>query len=220
MLPFPELNPAEARVLGALLEKELATPDTYPLTLSALTAACNQKSNRDPVMALDDALVEKTLHSLRAQSKLASLLREAGARVPKFRHEFDARFSVTPLEKAVLAELLLRGPQTLGELKNHCARLIGSSDTDRIAEALDHLDNLAGAHLVERLPLSPGAREPRYAHLLSGPPPPASSPTPLVIELPPPPDSQKLADLENQLDSLRQELASLRQEFESFRSSF
>jgi uncharacterized protein YceH (UPF0502 family) len=218
-LPLLLLNPLEARVLGCLLEKEMATPEYYPLTLSSLAAACNQKSNRDPVMSLDESIVEKGLEGLRRDHRLASLIREAGARVPKYRHEFTNIYKVNDTEKAVLAELILRGPQTVAELKTRCARLVGVVDATAIETALSALEDLAGIQLVAKLPRAHGSREGRYAQLLCGEVS-ATDEHPLVIELPPPPESTQITALESEVRQLRQELETLRSAFDTFRKTF
>jgi uncharacterized protein YceH (UPF0502 family) len=162
------LSPLEARILGCLIEKKLATPDHYPLTLSALVAACTQKSNRDPVMELETAVVEKTLDILRREKKLTTRVHEAGARVPKFEHEMGSHFGLSEIECAVLAELMLRGPQTVAELRNRVPRMVPTLSDNQVETALQTLENIAGIPMVVLLPKAPGRREARYAHLLCG----------------------------------------------------
>jgi uncharacterized protein YceH (UPF0502 family) len=218
-LPLLLLNPLEARVLGCLLEKEMATPEYYPLTLSSLAAACNQKSNRDPVMAVGEAVVEQTLELLRREKKMASLIREAGARVPKYRHELQNKLALSDVEKAVLAELLLRGPQTPAELRARAARMAGEVSAEQIDQALASLDMVAGIRVVAKLPRASGRREARFAHQLCGEVLQETD-EPLVIEAPTPPDLARLEALETEVQGLRAELAALRADFAAFRLAF
>lgn len=171
-----ELTPEEARVIGALLEKEITTPDQYPLSLNALTSACNQKSNRDPAMNLSERDVQRLLDAL---SKRALVVDRSGfgSRVPKYRHlfcntEFGSRkFSAG--EVAVICELLLRGPQTPGELRTHGARLHPFREVEEVDAVLEALAQREDGPFVVRLARVPGQREARYAHLFSGEPPAA-----------------------------------------------
>lgn len=162
------LDGIEARVLGCLIEKELATPDYYPMTLNSLTAACNQKSNRDPVMQLEDGVVIRALDGLRA-AQLAWEVSIAGTRVPKYKHRAAERFGFSPRQVAVLCELLVRGPQTVGELRTRASRLVPLESVDEAAEVLNELLASAEGPFVVLLPRESGRREPRYAHLLCGP---------------------------------------------------
>jgi len=213
--PCLHLEPAEARVLACLMEKELATPDYYPMTLASLTAACNQKSNREPVMLLDEDTVEKTLDVLRYEKKLATLIREAGARVPKYRHEMDARFALSALEKALLAELMLRGPQTVAELRTRITRMVSVSSTEDVEQALNALKMVGGVPMVLQLPRSPGRREPRIAHQLCGPVLADSDMTSMPVVVPPPTPHGSLAE---DVATLRQEVAQLRADLASLKT--
>lgn len=165
------LDPHEARVIGCLMEKQITTPDQYPLSLNALVNACNQKSNRDPVLALDEATVQRVVDGL---SRRHMVLEKSGfgSRVPKYQQRFcNTEFSnlqFTPQELAIVCELLLRGPQTPGELRTRAGRMAEFSDVEQIEHALEALAQRAGGALVTRLPREPGRRESRYAHLLSG----------------------------------------------------
>jgi uncharacterized protein YceH (UPF0502 family) len=165
------LDPHEARVIGCLMEKQITTPDQYPLSLNALVNACNQKSNRDPVLALDEATVQRVVDGL---SRRHMVLEKSGfgSRVPKYQQRFcNTEFSnlqLTPQELAIVCELLLRGPQTPGELRTRAGRMAEFSDVEQIEHALEALAQRAGGALVTRLPREPGRRESRYAHLLSG----------------------------------------------------
>jgi uncharacterized protein YceH (UPF0502 family) len=167
-----ELNMLEARVIGCLIEKKITSTDQYPLSLNALVSACNQKTNRNPVLSLDETSVQDTLDGLRRQHLVAERS-GFGSRVVKYAHLFcntefgDLQF--TDQELAVVCELLLRGPQTPGELRTHGARLCGFSDVAEVESALKSLMEREGAPFVVRLPREPGRREHRYAHLFSGP---------------------------------------------------
>jgi uncharacterized protein YceH (UPF0502 family) len=158
-----------ARVLGCLLEKEFATPDLYPLSLNALTNACNQRSNRDPIMALSDTDVVGAVDELRSQ-RLGVLFSGADSRVPKYKHKLEQLFTVEPAERAVLCELLVRGPQTLASLRNNAQRLYRmpeAADFEGLMETM--LQNPAGA-LVRKLPRQSGQKEARWTQLLTGEP--------------------------------------------------
>ena len=215
------LTEIEARVLGALMEKELATPEHYPLTLSSLVAACNQKSNRDPVMSMETKVVEQVLMVLRRDKKLACLVHEAGARVPKFRHEVHNQYGLTPVERAVMAELMLRGPQTLAELRNRVPRMVPDLQEGQVESALEALAMVRGVKMVAQLPKAHGRRESRYAHQLCGEVlTEAGSSGPVVIEAPPPPETSRLLALEAEVKGLKTELEDLREAFQTFRKSF
>jgi hypothetical protein len=160
------LTPAEARVLGALVEKEVTTPDYYPMSLNALINACNQRSNREPVMDLEEEDVRQALHGLE-DLRLAGRARGADGRVTKYEHWLGEAFNFSRAETALLCVLLLRGPQTPGELRGHTERL---HRFDEIGEVLAGLQKLMEREpaLVTVLPRQPGTKESRYAHLLSG----------------------------------------------------
>lgn len=213
------LNPIEARVLGCLIEKELATPEYYPLTLNALTNACNQKSNRDPVMALEDAEVVRALDSLRFQ-RLAHQSAE-GVRAAKYCHNLEGLLRLEPQELAILAELLLRGPQTVGELRGRAERMAPITDLTAAEEALTSLSERESP-LVTRLPRQAGRKEQRYAHLLSGVPE-VSDESSIPIE----ParrqvlaENERMAALEAEVAALRDEVNGLRAQLETFRAQF
>ena len=158
-----DLSPPEIRVLGCLLEKQRTTPDAYPLSLNALRLACNQATNRDPVTEYDEAVIRDALHRLsrRRWTRLAS---GAGSRAPKYRHLLDEALGLPEDELAVLCVLMLRGPQTPGELKQRTERLHPLAD---LSAVLDALERLIGRDLAERLPRRPGQKEERYTHLLA-----------------------------------------------------
>lgn len=163
-----ELTAEEARVIGSLIEKQITTPDQYPLSLNSLVSACNQKSNRDPVMALDEAAVQRTLDGL-AKRHLVVERSGFGSRVPKYQHRFcNTEFGTLKLdsrELAIVCELLLRGPQTPGELRSRAGRMASFADAGEVEAALDALAGRPEGPLVLRLAREPGKREARYAHL-------------------------------------------------------
>ena len=166
-----ELTPHEARVIGCLLEKEITTPEQYPLSLNALTNACNQKSNRDPVMDLDEATVQQTVDQL-IRKYFVSEQGGYGSRVPKYRHRFcnseygNLKFS--PQELGIVCELLLRGAQTPGELRSRASRLCKLTDVSEVEAALEQLARREDGPYVVRLAREPGKRESRYRHLFGG----------------------------------------------------
>lgn len=174
----PLLTPLEARVIGCLIEKQLTTPEQYPLSLNALTNACNQKSNRDPVMELDEASVQALLDGL-ARKHLVMEKSGFGSRVPKFQHRFcNTEFSAlqfSPQERAIVCELLLRGPQTPGELRQRAARMAALTDAAEVEAALEALAKRDSGPLVRRLAREPGKREARYAQLFTGGAPEAAA---------------------------------------------
>jgi len=166
-----ELNALEARVIGCLIEKQIATPDQYPLSLNSLTAACNQKSNREPVLHVDEREVQATVDAL-MRRQLVMEKSGFGSRVPKFQHLFcntqfgSLRFS--PRGTAIVCELLLRGPQTPGELRTHAGRLASFSDVSEAESELEDLMTRPDGPFVAKLPREPGRRESRYMHLFGG----------------------------------------------------
>ena len=166
-----ELSPIEARVIGCLIEKQITTPDQYPLSLNALVNACNQKSNRDPVMSADEAAIQITLDHL-IRKHLVIEKSGFGSRVPKYQHRFcNTEFEplkFTPQELAIVCELLVRGPQTPGELRTRAARMASFSDAEQVETALESLSSRADGPFVLRLPRESGRRDSRYAHLFSG----------------------------------------------------
>ncbi|MBL7077078.1 MAG: YceH family protein [Kiritimatiellae bacterium] len=219
------LTDVEVRVLGCLIEKSMTTPEYYPLTLHALTAACNQKSNRAPVMALDEETVTKALNELRYTHHLACQVSVAGSRVPKFSHDAVNKLPLTDLDLVLMCELMLRGPQTAGELRTHAKRLREIESVSAVADAMSSLAAVEPDPMVVRLPPGPGHREPRYAHLLSGEvdvPPPSAHPIPAVSASndQSPPRDERLATLEEKVDLLQSEVQALRETLNTFRSQF
>jgi uncharacterized protein len=195
-----DLSPAELRVLGSLLEKQRTTPDTYPLSLNALRAACNQATNRDPVVDYDDATIRDALNRLgrRRWTRLAS---GAGSRAAKYRHLLDEALNVGHHEQAVLAVLMLRGAQTPGELLQRTERMYHFAGS---AELHDVLERLIGRELVVRLPRRPGERGERYAHMLG-------EESEEVAAVAPAEDDDRLSRLERDVAGLRAEVAALRE---------
>jgi len=202
------LTDIEVRVMGVLVEKARTTPEYYPLTLNALVAGCNQKSNRDPVVAYDDALASAALDSLRGKS-LVLKVTGAGERVPKYRQYFAEAFGLSPAQEAVICELMLRGAQTAGELRNRAERMHHFAHLAEVEEVVEALLTAAEGPLVARLPRQAGQKEVRYAHLLTG--------EVSIPDLPAVPDDQ-LGRLEVEVAALRQELDALRTEFLAFKS--
>lgn len=212
------ITPVEARVLGCLVEKETATPEYYPLSLNALVNACNQKSNREPAMHLDEEEVLRALHALE-DDNLAGPARGTDSRVTKYEHHLQEVFNFTRGETAVLCELLLRGPQTPGELRNRAERLHRFEEVSDVVSVLQRLMQREPP-LAAALPRQPGAREVRYAHLLSGPPDLSAAPLSTTLrresaaEASPAADS-RLTQLESEVARLRQEVAELREQLAS-----
>lgn len=218
------LSPEEARVLGCLIEKQITTPEYYPLTLHALVAACNQKNNRDPVTAFDDRTVVRALDALR-ERKLAAMVSEAGARVPKYRHAAAEGLALDPPDLALACELLLRGPQTPGELRNRAGRMHSFASLAEVQERLEALASRADGPHVVKLPRQPGTKESRYMHLYGGPPPvaapdgtPDAPPEPARLEISS--ENERLALLEADVAALRSEVSQLGEELRQFRRQF
>lgn len=214
---IPQLSDIEARVVGCLIEKQIATPDQYPLTLNSLVAACNQKSNRDPVLALGEHDVQAALSALTRRDLVLERF-GLGDRVPKYQHLFcntefgSLKFS--PVQTAIVCELLLRGPQTPGELRSRAARLAELKAPNDIETALDELMTRPDGPFVVRLPREPGRRDSRYMQLFTGAEPPATAqPAPLEAR-PAETRSPDNHDLESRVEALEQAVADLRAEFE------
>jgi uncharacterized protein len=216
------LNDVEARVLGALIEKELTTPEYYPLSLNALVNACNQKSNRDPVMVLDEDAVSQALRGLEKEGLTAPA---DTSRVKKFEHRLQEQFNFDRRETAILCELLLRGPQTPGELRSRAERMHRFDDLAQVQSTLQRLAQREPP-LVKMLPREPGRKEARYAHLLSGdvhaaePPAAAEARTGGANELHHNADDERVAHLEDEVAALRNDVADLKQQFATFRKQF
>lgn len=213
------LSEFETRVLGSLVEKELTTPEYYPLSLNALVNACNQKSNRDPVMNLDESAVSQALRSLDKEG-LAGPADSMHNRVTKFEHRLQEAFNFDRREIAILCELLLRGPQTPGELHSRAERMHRFDDLGEVQSTLQRLAQQEPP-MVKMLPRQPGTKEARYAHLLSGDvqtqPPKAVQEAAVTHSAA---DGERIARLENEVADLQNEVAGLKQQFAAFRKQF
>ena len=212
----PVLNHVETRILGALIEKDITTPEYYPLSLNALLNACNQKSNRDPVMNLDEHAVRDALLALNEKG-LAGPVSSADSRVPKYEHRLQEVFNLPRAETAVLCVLLLRGPQTPGELRGRTERMHRFEELSDVHSALQRLIQ-RDPPLVKMLPRQPGTKETRYLHLLSGEVETAELPVqePAVASA----DGERIARLESEIASLKAEIAELRNDFREFQKQF
>lgn len=210
------LDTIEARVLGSLLEKELATPEYYPLSLNALVNACNQKTNRFPVLSLDEETVMSALQSLKKKRLVGQ---SDTSRVPKYWHDFIKQNNLIRREAALLCLLLVRGQQTAGELRTRTERLCSF---ENLEEVLQYLDNLAEIGFVRKLPRQPGRKEQRFAHLLSGEPESndqifiRQDPVVLATEG----ENDRIAELEKAVAYLKEEIELLKNEFLSFKNEF
>jgi uncharacterized protein YceH (UPF0502 family) len=218
-----QLSALEARVIGCLIEKQVTTPDQYPLSLNALTNACNQKSNRDPLLALDERTVQEILDGL-VKKHLVIEKSGFGSRVPKYQHVFcNTQFGslqFTPTETGIVAELLLRGAQTPGELRSRASRFAPIADVQEVETALDSLARREDGPFVMKLAREPGRRESRYAHLFSGEPAQAAAPAPAADASSPErfehavaassATDERVAALEAQVAELRREVDELK----------
>ena len=211
------LNAAEARVLGSLVEKDITTPDYYPLSLNALINACNQKNNREPVTNFDEETVRLALRNL-SDKRLAGPAGGADGRVTKYEHRLQEVFNFTRPETAILCVLLLRGPQTPGELRGRTERMHRFEDLDEVLSGLQQLMRREPP-LAKALGRRPGTKEIRYAHLLSGDveawEPPAETASSSASA-----DAERLIQLEEQVASLRSEVAELKQQMAEFKKQF
>ncbi|HEY4901307.1 MAG TPA: YceH family protein [Terriglobales bacterium] len=213
------LNDVEARVLGALVEKDITTPDYYPLSLNALVNACNQKNNRDPVMSLDEGAVRDALNGLHDDG-LAGPASGADGRVTKYEHRLQERFNFSRGETAVLCVLLLRGPQTPGELRGRTERMHHFEDLDAVQFSLQRLMQREPP-LAAVLPRQPGTKEARYAHLLSGEVEAGEIPAARVVSAGSPSvDDERVGRLEEAVADLQREVSDLKQQLEGFRKQF
>lgn len=211
-----KLTEIEARIVGALIEKQLTTPEYYPLTLNALVAACNQKTNREPVTNYDEQTVQNALDDLRDKN-LVYVFYGSTSRVPKYKHILPDVYELEPSETAVICVLMLRGAQTLGELRERTGRLYEFSGLGDVNETLDALIR-RDEPLIVKLERQAGQKEARFAHLLSGE----------VVNYSPPERSssasqtgnERVAELERELENLRGEFNLFRQEFEEFKKQF
>ncbi len=212
----------EIRVLGCLVEKEITTPEYYPLSLNALMNACNQKSNRDPVLSLDETALRYALRSLTDQTLVRSA--SSDSRVAKYEHRLNEQYNFHRHEIAVLCVLFLRGPQTPGELRNRAERMYAFEDLEAVHSALNLLMRREPP-LVKVLPRRPGTKESRYMHLLAGDESPSLQPqsqhataAPMTTRISAGQD--RIAQLEGDVDALRRELETLREQFATFQKQF
>jgi uncharacterized protein len=202
------LEPIEVRVLASLLEKEITTPEYYPLTLNALVNACNQKSNRDPVVAYEEDEVYATLGCLRERG-LSLTIVPSGSRVNKYAHRLSDVFNLGRRESAILCTLMLRGPQTLGEIHTRSERMHTFSGLAEVEAVLERLSVFEPQPLAVKLPRQPGWKEPRYTHLLSG-----------EIDMAAPEAPPETPRREDRLAALEAEVAELKRQFADFRRQF
>ena len=216
------LNPVEVRVLGALIEKEITTPEYYPLTLNGLTTACNQKSNRDPVVSLEEKAVVRALENLREKG-LARQVSGVDMRVPKHYHLFDEKMGLTRPQVAALCVLMLRGPQTVGEIRGRSGRLYEFAGLEEVERVLVELAEWTEGALVVQLARQPGRKESRYAHVLMGEPEEEDAQTEGPVDaaaLEVRAENERIAALEEQVKALRDELADVRSVFAQFKEQF
>ncbi len=212
-----ELNETEARVLGCLIEKDIATPEYYPLSLNGLQNACNQKSNRNPVVSYDEQTVVLALDGLK--EKRLAWQNDAG-RVPKYAHQVEKKFNLVARESALVCLLLLRGPQTVGELRGRSERLYNFRKLSEVAETLQSLEEMG---LTKKMPRQPGRKESRYAHLLSGEsemPEVGGTAVPENATIQVRADNERVAVLEQEVERLRGELDELKQSLLDFQGQF
>ena len=214
-----DLDPVEIRVLGVLIEKAFVTPDNYPLSINAIVTGANQLTGRDPVMNLSESEAQDAIDRLMAR-KLVSRRDQAGARVSKYEHLVRLRHSLPPAEQAVLATLMLRAAQTVGEIRQRCERMYRFDDIPAVDKVLEHLGEKYPP-MVAALPRAPGTKEARYAHLLGG----NDAFTQMAEALATGSSGgaagrSRTAELEDEVRRLRDEVESLRSEFEKFRSQF
>jgi hypothetical protein len=211
------LSEVEVRVLGSLIEKDITTPDYYPLSLNALVNACNQKNNRDPVMALDEEAVRAAIDSLQAK-RLAGPASGADSRVTKYEHRLQEVFNFDRREIAILCVLLLRGAQTPGELRGRTERMYRFEALEDVNSTLDRLSQRTPP-LVAVLPRQPGTKESRYMHLLSSDAPPVDAPLPREHGISSS-GNDRIALLESEVAQLRKEIGEMQQQLASFRKQF
>jgi uncharacterized protein YceH (UPF0502 family) len=210
-----EINETEARVLGSLIEKQLTTPEYYPLTLNAVMAACNQKTSRDPVVSYDEQTTQGALDSLHDKF-LVYLFHGSTSRVVKYKHMLPSVYELEPSEVAVICVLLLRGAQTLGEIHTRTGRLYDFKDLNDVQESLDSLAR-RDEPMIVRLERQPGQKEARFAHLLSGA---VSAESVTSRPATTTPKDERLEKLEQEVETLREEFSALKETFEEFKKQF
>jgi hypothetical protein len=221
------LSPEEIRVLGSLFEKENTTPDYYPLTLNALLAACNQKSSRDPVVCYSESQAQSALDGLREKGLSRVITSSEGGRVPRYRHVFTDAFSLNQPQAAALCVLMLRGPQTAGEIRGRTNRIYDYASLAEVQETVDELVHRIPRALVVQLARQAGTKEPRYAHLLGGPVdaetvahPRAEAAAPASAPAADDETRDRIGKLESEVEGLRAEVEELKQALEGFRKQF
>ena len=214
------LNPTQRRVLGVLMEKALTQPEYYPMTVNAIVAGCNQKSNRDPVMELDEVTVDATLDELRERKLVSQVLPAPGARSSRYKHEAEAVFGWAPRERAILTELLLRGPQTIGELRTRCVRMASFDSLEIVANVIDELSK-GEQPFVAALSRESG-RAVRYAHQFYLPeetPAAVTAASTVVLAAPASTDTSvsrdRLAELENRVQQMQEQIDDLRRRLDA-----
>ena len=213
------LNDIEVRVLGSLVEKQVTTPEYYPLTINALTLACNQKNNRNPVTSYSENLVAQAVESLRERN-LAYVFYGSTSRVPKFKHVMSEVLHLSQAQLALMCVLLLRGSQTVGELRERASRLYEFSSLEEVEETLNSLISREPETLVTRLPRQPGQKETRFAHLLAG-----EAAAEAAAEEPPPRrtisrETDRLSSIQEDVSALKTQMEELRLQFENFKKQF
>jgi uncharacterized protein len=216
------LSEIEVRVLGSLVEKEITTPEYYPLTLHSLTVACNQKNNRNPVTAYDENTVARALETLR-EKNLSYVFHGSSSRVPKYKHVMTEVMHLNPPELSVMGALMLRGPQTMGEVRGNASRFFEFSGLEEVETTINALISKEPEPMVVRLPRQPGQKDARFVHLLSGPPSPE-----LLMEIethsratqPRRGESERVEKIEQEFEGLKEEFRALQRQFEEFKKQF
>lgn len=204
---FLQLTPEEARILGVLVEKQATVPDSYPLSLNALTTGCNQKTGRDPIMDLSEATVLAAIDELRSRD---CVIESSGSRVARYAHNVGKVLQIPTPAIAIITMLILRGPQTAAELRSHCERLYRFADTSSVEAFLEELATRPDGALTRMLPRTPGTRESRWAHLLCG--------EPVITDSPASTSTAAASGLAEEVASLREEVAALRAEVAALRA--
>jgi uncharacterized protein YceH (UPF0502 family) len=215
-----DLNPVETRILGCLLEKERTVPENYPLSLNTLVSACNQTTNREPVTAFDEKTIEAGIGGLR-EKKLVTVVFGAGSRVQKYRHNLPEHFELDRRDVAVMCVLLLRGPQTAGELRSRTERLFHFATIEELEECLAGLEK-GDSPLIRLLPQQPGQKERRYVQLFSAEPEGGWQRASYEATATPraPRDDSRIETLETEVAALREEVAELKARFTEFKKQF
>src|SRR6266850_3542489 len=213
------LNDIEVRVLGSLVEKQVTTPEYYPLTINALTLACNQKNNRNPVTSYSENLVAQAVENLR-ELNLAYVFYGSTSRVPKYKHVMPEVLHLGPAQLALMCVLLLRGSQTLGELRERASRLYEFSSLEEVEETLKSLISREPETLVKRLPRQPGQKETRFAHMLAGEPPVETAAEEPSTRRTISRESDRLSSIQEDVAALKTQMEELRLQFENFKKQF